>query len=38
MYQRNDRLGGTFRLQRYKKYRIYANNLVQNVRNGQIGV
>ena len=25
MYQRNDRLGGTFRLQRYKKYCIYAS-------------
>ena len=27
MYQRNDRLDGTFRLQRYKKYRIYANKI-----------
>ncbi len=27
MYQTNDRLGGTFRVQRYKKYRIYANKI-----------
>ena len=27
MYQRNDRLGGTFRVQRYTKYRIYANKI-----------
>ena len=31
MYQRNDRLGGTFRVQSYKKQMRYANNLVQNV-------
>ncbi len=27
MYQKNDRLGGTLRVQRYKKYRIYANKI-----------
>ena len=25
MYQKTDRLGDTLRVQRYKKYRIYAN-------------
>ena len=27
MYQRNDRLGVTFRVQRYNKYLIYANKI-----------
>ena len=30
MYQKTDRLGGTFRVQRYKKYRIYANKYIKN--------
>gem|GEM_PF-1804248 len=29
MYQKNDRLGGTFRVQRYKKYSIYANKYIK---------
>ena len=36
MYQRNDRLGGTFRLQRYKKYRIYANKISKNTQKNNI--
>lgn len=33
MYQKNDRLGGTFRVQKYKKYRIYANKINKNHKN-----
>ena len=29
MYQKNDRLGVTFRVQRYKKYSIYANKYIK---------
>ena len=30
MYQKNDRFGDTLRVQRYKKYRIYANKINKN--------